>query len=127
MIETIKLNDAQVQALRSSSDWMPLTDEAADLVRRSGPESGFRSFFIGDELVRMPVDDFSNMLKLAFRTAWHSAMSILDVDDQNMVKDFDMANPQLGDTHFRVTLTLRDGRSATGYGKLVVPGSQTLM
>jgi hypothetical protein len=127
MIETIRLNDAQVQALRSSSDWMPLTEESADLLRRSGPESGFQSFFIGDNLVRMPADDFSSMLKSAFRAAWHSAMSILGIQDQNLIDDFDMANPQWGDTHFRVTLKLRDGRSATGYGELVLPGSQSLM
>jgi hypothetical protein len=79
--------------------------------------------FVGDQLVRMPAVEFEEMLKTAFRSGWISAMRELGIADESLISKFDMADPQIGDTHFRVTLTLNDGRVGSGLGEIVLPST----
>jgi hypothetical protein len=125
MIETIKLTDEQVQAMRSQDSDLLMTQEHLDLIRRSGPGSGHHAMFIDNQLVRMPSAEFNEMLKTAFRAGWISAMRELGISDENLIEKFDLAEPRYGDSFFAVTLTLHDGRAATGLGELVVPTMTT--
>jgi hypothetical protein len=121
MIESIKLTDDQVQAMRSQDSDLLMTQEHLDLIRRSGPESGHHAMFIGDQLVRIPAVEFEEILRSAFRSGCISAMRELGIADESLISKFDMANPQIGDTHFKVTLTLNDGRVGSGLGEIVLP------
>jgi hypothetical protein len=119
------LTDEQVQAMRSPDSEMLMTQEHLDLIRRSGPESGYHAMLIDNQLVRMPSAEFNEMLKTAFRAGWISAMRELGISDEGLIEKFDLAVPEYGDSFFAVTLTLHDGRTATGLGELVVPTMTT--
>jgi hypothetical protein len=123
VIEVIELSDEQVQAMRSQGTEMALTGEHLDLIRRSGPESGYHAMFVGDRLARIPAVEFEEMLKTAFRSGWISAMRELGIADESLISKFDMTDPQIGDTHFKVTLTLNDGRVGSGLGEIVLPSA----
>jgi hypothetical protein len=124
MIESLKLSAEQMDALRSKgTDWLQLTDPQLELIRKSGLDSGYRCMFLGDRMIRMPIEELTAMLKTAFRTAWIEAMWALNISDQDDIADFDMAEPGMGYTHFEVTLKLKDGRIGSGFGELVVPSA----
>lgn len=120
MFESIKLTQDQVRALgKPGSDWLQLTTEQHELVRTCGSDR--RCAFVGDELVRMPLDQFERMLGAGFKAAAHSAIKGLGLSNADEIKDIDMNPYELGATHLSVTVTSTDGRTASGLGQLVLP------
>jgi len=120
VFESIKLTGDQVECQGAAGpDWMRLTADQYELIRTCGADR--RCAFIGDELVRMPLDQFERMLSAGFKAAAHSAIKSLGLSNADEIKDIDMNPYELGATHLSVTVTSTDGRKASGLGQLVLP------